>query len=218
MGLQADSQDRHGVCPLSPSAPTPGARLELKDRTERKGIAADVRVESVLEEFFKRLKHSEDLRREIRWGTKDRRAQGAKRFASLRKGGALTDWTKVITNPLGLAGFSLFLIFGFIGRLKLSQKRPWIVIVAFAMSAVSLLGGLLLAYSKASTEKTAQSPTAPADNQTCSQVEQSSTGNASPNVNCVKGPVTITIDQSSGSPKTTSNAPSAPSEKPRSTK
>jgi hypothetical protein len=110
-------------------------------------------------------------------------------------------WAKVVSEPLGLAGFALFLIFTYLGKVKSGDKRRWISPVAFACAAATLLGGFGLAYIQiakpvpppASVIKPA-GPTVPQIN----HVQQRSTGAGSPNVQGVNGDVTITVDQSNG--------------------
>ncbi len=59
------------------------------------------------------------------------------------------SWTQVVTDPLGIAGFALALVFGVAGRLmaQKSEKYPqWIVPVAFGLATACVVGGLVLAY------------------------------------------------------------------------
>ncbi|KAA6458179.1 hypothetical protein DYQ86_19855 [Acidobacteria bacterium AB60] len=58
----------------------------------------------------------------------------------------MTDWTKVVVQPLGLAGFALFLVFGLVARLKRGASRRWLSPVAIAMACLALVGGLALAW------------------------------------------------------------------------
>ena len=111
----------------------------------------------------------------------------------------MQDWIKVVTEPLGLAGFALFLVFGVLARVKKQDERRWLGPLASGMAVLALVGGLTLAYVKASqspTPQAASTPTAkaPAPMQT-NQVEQTTTGKGSP---AVQGDVNITVDQSSG--------------------
>jgi prepilin signal peptidase PulO-like enzyme (type II secretory pathway) len=55
-------------------------------------------------------------------------------------------WTQVITNPLGLAGFALFLVFSLLAKFGLKNKPGWMVVVAFMMALIALVGGLALAW------------------------------------------------------------------------
>jgi|ERR1017187_81681 hypothetical protein len=109
-------------------------------------------------------------------------------------------WTKVVTDPLGLTGFALFLVFGYLAKVKRNDERRWLSPVAFAIATVALIGGLVVAYVKVpkpvppavQTSK----PAVPTQQQTNQQVQQTSTGEGSPNVQGVQGPVTITVDKS----------------------
>ncbi len=108
----------------------------------------------------------------------------------------MKDWIKVVTEPLGLAGFALFLVFGLLARVKRADERRWLSPVAAAMAFVVLLGGLGLALVQFQHKSAAQTPTPlPAQN-----INASTSGDGSPILQGVSGPVTLTIDQS-GSPK-----------------
>jgi hypothetical protein len=114
----------------------------------------------------------------------------------------MQDWTKVVTEPLGLAGFALFLVFGVLARVKRDDERKWLGPLAMAMAVLALTGGLTLAYLKRPPQTAPQVTTAPAALTTpktqTNQVEQTSTGAGSPNVQGVQGDVTISVDQSYG--------------------
>jgi hypothetical protein len=120
-------------------------------------------------------------------------------------------WTKVVTEPLGLAGFALFLVFGYLAKLKKNDERRWLSPVALAIAAVALIGGLALAYVQtpkpSPTSTQTSKPAAPVQQQTNQQVQQTSTGEGSPNVQGVQGNVTITVDQSTGKTKTETKKP-----------
>ena len=77
----------------------------------------------------------------------------------------MNEWTKVVTEPLGLAGFALFLVFGYLAKAKKDDERRWLSLVAIALAGrhrsrwspslslvaialavIALLGGLSLAY------------------------------------------------------------------------
>ena len=116
----------------------------------------------------------------------------------------MADWSKVVTEPLGLAGFALFLVFGVLARAKRNDERRWLGPLASAMAVVALVGGLTLAYLKTSRIVAAQPPPAvpvATQKQTNSEVKQTTTGPGSPAVQGVQGDVTITVDQSSGTYK-----------------
>jgi hypothetical protein len=119
----------------------------------------------------------------------------------------MQDWTKVVTEPLGLAGFALFLVFGVLSRIKRDDERRWLGPLAMAMAVLALTGGLTLAYLKGSPQAAPQTISAPAAQPTpktqTNLVDQKSTGAGSPNVQDVQGNVTIDVDQSSGTWKET---------------
>lgn len=126
----------------------------------------------------------------------------------------MNEWTKVVTQPLGLAGFGLFLVFAYVARTKRYDKRSWLSPVAFAMAGLALIGGLALAFVQtpkpAAPSLQTNKPSAPTQQQT-NQVQQTSTGAGSPNVQGVQGDVTITVDQSTG--KTTTETKKAAAKK-----
>ncbi len=116
----------------------------------------------------------------------------------------MQDWTKVVTEPLGLAGFALFLVFGVLSRLKRKTELRWMGPVAAGMAILALAGGLALAYVKTARQATpvvSQPAAAAAPTQTNQQVQQTTKGAGSPIVQGVQGDVTITVDQSTGSTK-----------------
>ncbi len=63
------------------------------------------------------------------------------------------DWTKVVTDPLGLAGFALATVFGLLSKLgaqKRSEDNRWTVPAFYAMAVICVVGGLVLAYHRES--------------------------------------------------------------------
>ncbi len=109
-----------------------------------------------------------------------------------------SEWIKVVTNPLGLAGFALFLVFGYLAKLKRLDERRWIAPIAMLLALGALIGGLTVAYiqvPKAAPVPAQNSqPALPAKQQTNQQVQQTSKGDCSPNVQGVQGDVTISAD------------------------
>jgi hypothetical protein len=131
----------------------------------------------------------------------------------------MSEWVKVVTNPLGLAGFALFLVFAFLAKVKGKNSPRWPALVAVTMAVVALVGGLALAYRQGSSPSPAQTqpgpPPAPAKQQTNQKIEQTTSGPGSPAVQGVQGDVNITVDQSSSSGKPQNPAPAkAPKNKP----
>jgi hypothetical protein len=125
-------------------------------------------------------------------------------------------WTEVVTHPLGLAGFSLFIVFALLARMGPSRRSPWLAPAAVTMAFIALLGGIGLAFRQishspvsanlapaatrpakssspeptgseaAKTETRSVAPDAP-------RIEQRTSGGQSPAVADVQGNVTITI-------------------------
>jgi hypothetical protein len=71
----------------------------------------------------------------------------------------MSPWVKVVTHPIGLAGFALFLIFGYLSRrtavtTRVGARRAhtaqpsWQTPALFGIAALALVGGLLLAYAQ----------------------------------------------------------------------
>ncbi|MBA2659198.1 MAG: hypothetical protein H0U72_06540 [Nitrosospira sp.] len=56
------------------------------------------------------------------------------------------DWTKVITEPMGLVGFALSLVFGVLSVRK--GMPPWWPTAAMILAIVSVAGGIFLAFKK----------------------------------------------------------------------
>jgi hypothetical protein len=110
----------------------------------------------------------------------------------------MNEWAKVVTQPLGLAGFGLFLIFRYLARVTRRNERRWLSPVAVGLATVALIGGFALAYEQTHKPpvpsiQTSNQPPVP---QQTNKVQQSSSGNGSPNVQGVQGDLTITVDQS----------------------
>lgn len=114
--------------------------------------------------------------------------------------GSISEWTKVIVNPLGLAGFVLFLLFGALARAKRKDERRWILPTALIAACVALVGGLSLAYRdvahRATKPNASATAIAPAQKLTSQQQndhsQQSSTGDSSPNIQGIQGSVSVT--------------------------
>jgi hypothetical protein len=127
----------------------------------------------------------------------------------------MQEWVKVVVQPLGLAGFALFLVFGLIARAKRNDQRKWLSTAAVSMAFVALVGGMTLAFVRergqaAAAAAAAAKPPAP-------QVQSIQTnGSASP-VFVGTGPVTFTASQnstttSSGTKDPAAAAPPKPAE------
>ena len=132
----------------------------------------------------------------------------------------MNQWIKVVTEPLGLAGFALFLVFGYLAKAKSKDERRWLSPIALVIAAIALIGGLSLAYVRSPKPAPAPvevaKPQIPARQQSNQQVQQTSTGAGSPNVQGVQGDVTITVDQSTGKTTTETQKPAEKKPKPES--
>ena len=125
----------------------------------------------------------------------------------------MSEWTKIVTHPFGLAAFALFLVFLLISRTTNATHKPWLNRMFVLMAFIALLGGIGLAYQRTSTSalpsdemtQPSQSPKsqAPTDPRPPSDVQQdlppsiqqSTRGPNSPAIADVKGDVTIIIKE-----------------------
>ena len=57
-----------------------------------------------------------------------------------------SKWISVVTQPLGLAGFALFLVFGYVAHTRKGKKPAWAASAAFLLATIALVGGLILGY------------------------------------------------------------------------
>jgi hypothetical protein len=119
------------------------------------------------------------------------------------RGSDMEAWIKVVTHPLGLAGFALFLVFVVLGKTRSNDQKRWLGLAFLGLAAVVLVGGLVLAYFQIT--KNAVSPpdtrvTLPS-RQTHSKpgVQQTTYGSNSPAVNDITGAVTINVNDSRAS-------------------
>ena len=113
------------------------------------------------------------------------------------------EWTKVVTDPLGLAGFALFVVFLIVRRSTRTSNNPFFSYALVAMAFVALLGGLGLGYWRTvkpePPRQTQIQPAAPANPQPGAQqvpsIEQKTEGSNSPAVAGVEGDVNININR-----------------------
>ena len=100
----------------------------------------------------------------------------------------MDKWIDVVTQPLGLAGFALFLVFAvFTGRRGGPANDPLRWLLA-AVAVVALAGGLSLSYLQ--MPKPTAEGAAP---ETPSSVNQTTGGTGSPAIANVKGNVSIGV-------------------------
>jgi len=120
----------------------------------------------------------------------------------------MSEWTKVVTHPFGLAAFALFLVFLLVSRTTNATDKPWLNMMFILMAFVALVGGIGLAYWQTSTPAPlpggiAQPSQAPPDlrappetqESLTPSIQQSTKGPHSPAIADVKGDVTIIIKE-----------------------
>ncbi len=108
----------------------------------------------------------------------------------------MDKWAAVVTDPLGLAGFALFLIFVVLSKANRKKSGTWLAPVFIVAALVSLVGGLWVGYSRQNETLIAQpgspAPRSPLQGGTA-PVIQKTTGDKSPVFMGVTGNVTVTI-------------------------
>lgn len=114
-------------------------------------------------------------------------------------------WIDVITQPLGLVGFALFLVFIYLPKIDPKKNLPWLPKAAYTMALITLLGGIGLAFSQSQTKKSENSPTktAPEAPTTSTLLEQKTSGDNSPTLGGIKGNIDINIGQGNKEPSAT---------------
>jgi hypothetical protein len=120
----------------------------------------------------------------------------------------MSEWIKVVTHPIGLAAFSLSLVFLLVSRTNKTAKNRWLQVSFILMAFVTLIGGIGLAYRQISMptsppEKIGEplkvspdSTAVPEIKQTPPSIQQSTKGSNSPAIADVKGNVTVIMKQS----------------------
>lgn len=101
----------------------------------------------------------------------------------------MASWRSAVVHPLGLAGYALACVFGLLVKFGPTAQYPWLAPIAVAMAVVALIGGLSVAVLKCPTAR-AKSPQG-ADEPSLSMAAQSTTGDQSPAIVSLKGPVSI---------------------------
>jgi hypothetical protein len=96
---------------------------------------------------------------------------------------------KVITHPLGFAGYALACVFGLIARFGPSTQYPWLVPVAVGFAALSLVAGLALAFRQ--TSHSAPRPKTAAGSAGTPTLHVETTGDNSPAIANTRGDLTI---------------------------
>lgn len=102
----------------------------------------------------------------------------------------MKSWIHVVTQPLGLAGFALFLVFSFVGKNRKGKKPDWMSPAAFFMAAICIAAGIALDF------RQTPNSSKPALNQEISKIQQTATGTSNSNVAGVQGNVSVSISSS----------------------
>lgn len=103
----------------------------------------------------------------------------------------MNAWVKVVTHPLGLAAFALFIgwrVFSAVAKRKQARELAWIAKGIFVMACIALLGGLVVAYGQA--KRDGPSKPATVNQQQIDQINQQSSGNGAVNATGVQGSIT----------------------------
>jgi hypothetical protein len=98
---------------------------------------------------------------------------------------------KIVTHPLGLAGYALALVFGLIGTLGPSNDISWLVPAAIALATVCIIGGLVLANGQVSKVRKSSPPVA-----STTGVTQHTQGDQSPAISGTSGDVSLSYENS----------------------
>jgi small neutral amino acid transporter SnatA (MarC family) len=114
-----------------------------------------------------------------------------------QEGGAMIDqseWIKVVTDPLGIAAFALFVVFVAMTKMVKPVDRKRVTNVLLIMAAIVLVGGLVLSYlnikrSVGDTGGEAAATLAPAN----VTVHGQTSGNNSPVIGVVEGDADLTV-------------------------
>lgn len=105
----------------------------------------------------------------------------------------VSSWVNVVTDPLGLAGFALFLIFGLVAKVGSSKGQQWVAMAAVLMAVIALIGGMLLSLQSNKAVQQPVSVTSPVSQPESGEASQTTHGEQSPAVQNVDGSVTINI-------------------------
>jgi hypothetical protein len=105
------------------------------------------------------------------------------------------DWTKVVTDPVGLAGFALFLVHALVKTFAPKTRRDknhWLLPAAFALSALCMFAGFGLACWREFKRSEVKSQSAPTPKKTLRIGKVDQKVNSGAAVAGVQGNVTVT--------------------------
>lgn len=112
----------------------------------------------------------------------------------------MSEWTRILANPLSVAGFTLFLVCAGIAMRTRNAGRRWLSPTLFSLAFIALVGGLASSYWLSLEAGAPQPPSANVPvisaEQTEAYVRLQGSGGGSPNVRGAGDNVAITADQS----------------------
>jgi hypothetical protein len=107
-------------------------------------------------------------------------------------GAAMEKWIDVVTDPLGLAGFALFLVFSVLAARRWGTQDAGLRAVFALLAIATVAGGLGLAYVR-ETAKTPAATTATGGGGT-TVIQDTRCATGSPAISNVQGGVTVEIN------------------------
>jgi len=104
-------------------------------------------------------------------------------------------WITILTDPVGLTGFALFLVFTLLSKRKskLKAKQKWVTPVFIVVAIAALAGGIWFSYVQYQKGKE-PSPSQVTSGSEKKQIHQHTEGPQSPAVADTNGNVTININ------------------------
>ena len=113
----------------------------------------------------------------------------------------VSSWVNVVTDPLGLAGFALFLVFGALAKIGRSRNKAWLFVAAISLAAIALIGGMILSWQKSEVNQQPASTVPTTTTQPPGEASQITYEKQSPAVQNVQGGVTINIGTQDNKPQ-----------------
>lgn len=105
-------------------------------------------------------------------------------------------WVNVVTNPLGMSAFALFLVFLVLTRTAISRERRWLSPVFVGIAVITLLSGLALSYKSYHTKSVPETVNVEQPSGTTIFIDAETHGNKSPVIGKVGGDLNIGGDTS----------------------
>lgn len=106
-----------------------------------------------------------------------------------------TKWIDVVTDPLGIAGFALFLVFALLALIKIKSENRLLLTIFIVMAFTALIGGLGLSFLKIHKQHSpANTPHPVTETQPTNQTIQNTRGVGNPAISDIEGDVTINVN------------------------